>query len=128
LAGAAFSAAPVVSSGGQLLRAAPLVAAGTSVPLTLVVDDGTADVHLCEVHAPVGAALSTLLDDAVAGDTPAGCVTSWSRSSDGQRVGAVNATAEAPGFGSWHIQRNGATAALDDPLGLGDMVVLTYGP
>jgi hypothetical protein len=118
LAGAAFSAPPAASASGALFRAAPAVAAGTSVPLGVVVDLGGSDVRMCEVRAAVGAPVGTLLDAAVGGDAPASCVTSLSR--DGSRVLAVNGVS-----GAWTAQRNGAPAALGDALGLGDLVFLS---
>ena len=98
------------------------------MPLTLVIDAGSGAPHMCEVHAPTGGPIATLLDNAVASDTPSTCVTSWTGSSDGQRVSEVNGVTEIAGQRTWHIQRSGIPAALGDQLALGDLVFLSYGP
>jgi hypothetical protein len=130
LAGQAFSAPTPARSAGPVLRPAPTVAAGTLVPLTLVVDPGSGGtVTLCEVQAPVGGTVADLLNRAVTSSRPAGCVTAWTRGSGPDRVVTVNGASEGGGS-VWRIQRDGGPTeqAPAGVLSLGQLVSLRLAP
>jgi hypothetical protein len=130
LAGEAFSAPTPPRSSGPLLRPAPSVAAGTVVPLTLVIDPGAGrPVKLCEVQSPVGATVADLLSRAIASSRPAGCVTAWTRGSGPDRVVSVNGIGEGGGL-VWRIQRDGGSPeqAPTRVLALGQLVSLSLAP
>lgn len=129
LAGRAFSAPTPSPAGGPALRPAPSVAAGTVVPLTLVVDPGAGgSVKLCEVQAPVGGTVADLLNRAVASSRPAGCVTGWTRGSGPDRIVSVNGVSEGGGA-VWRIQRDGGPpeTAPAGVLALGQLIALSRG-
>lgn len=77
LAGAAFTAAPPARTTptDPRTRPLPVVADGTSVPVSLAVDDGSGGVTFCRVTVPSGASLASLLAAANGGSTPGGCAT-----------------------------------------------------
>lgn len=112
------------------VKPAPFVSAGTTVPLTLIVDHGDGlpvdeRTRMCRVEIPEGADLGAALDLAATSSEPAGCVAgaTTSASGDGIELAGLNGAA-----GEWTVELNGTgeSAALDRPLGLGDMVVLRY--
>ena len=94
LAGEAFSADPPrrLVAADPRLRPVPAVADGTATPHALALDDGAGDVRLCNVTAPAGGSLATLLAAA-----PADCVGSFV--SGGGQLTAVNGRA-----GAWRVR------------------------
>ncbi len=112
------------------IKPAPAVADGTVVPVTLVVDHGeelplAERTRMCRVEIPEGSDLGEALSAASTASEPAGCVAGaeTTPADDGVEVAALNGAA-----GEWTVEVNGdgESESLDQPLGLGDMVVLRY--
>ncbi len=131
LAGAAFTApAPAREDGtSPAVRPAPNVAAGTHVPMTLVIDSGGqvtggSAVRMCEVSAAVGASVADLLRAALVASAPAYCVSDLAL--DGSKIVRVNGVVAGDG-GAWTVHRDGGASEGDasGPVGLGSLVQLT---
>lgn len=134
LAGAAFSSPPPERLDGTsaAVRPAATVAAGTTVPVTLVIDHGPADddVRMCRVDVADGSDLGALLAAAQAASTPAGCVSGFAT----RAVAGGTEIASLDGVGAnadyrWQVRVDGgpASAAVAEPIGFGDLVFLQYG-
>jgi hypothetical protein len=114
------------------VRPAATVADGTTVPVTMVIDHGSAadDVRMCRVDIASGSSLEQVLGDAEAASTPAGCVAGFAAQSDGggTTVGGLNGVAGNGQYG-WRAGVDGAApqASLAEPIGFGDLVFLRYG-
>lgn len=134
LMGTAFSSpAPNRLDGSSpAVRPAAVVADGTTVPITLVIDHGPAadDVRMCRVDVAAGSSLGQVLGEAETASAPAGCVAGFTAQSDGggTTVGALNGVAANGRYG-WRGGIDGATpeAKLAGPIGFGDLVFLQYG-
>jgi hypothetical protein len=134
LGGVAFSSAPPARLDGTspALRPAAAVAAGTTVPITLVIDHGPGadDVRMCRVDVEDGAGLDTVLADARAASTPAACVSEFATSSGpgGTGVSSLDGVATTSEYG-WRVQVDGTAAQAQTaaPIGFGDLVFLEYG-
>jgi hypothetical protein len=134
LAGVAFStAAPERTEAGQpAVRPAAAVEAGTTVPVTLVIDHepAAADVRMCRVDVPDGTDLGTLLTDAEAASVPAGCVSEFATAAgaDGTRIASLDGVPAGDGWG-WQVRVDGAPAQAEsgEPIGFGDLVYLRFG-
>lgn len=126
LAGVAFStAAPERADGvSASVRPAEHVPAGTTVPITLVIDHGPGaeDIRMCRVDVASGSGLGAVLATAQAGSTPAGCVTEFALDGGLSSLDGVTATAEY----NWRVQVDGAAATASEPIGFGDLVFLRY--
>jgi hypothetical protein len=129
LAGAGFTAPapPRTQSNEPAVRPAPAVAAGTPVPMTLVIDSGGritggSSIRMCKVAAPLGATVAQVLQDAGEASAPSYCVSDLSL--DGGRIARLNGVAGEPGRTSWEVRREGGAAetGTDGSLGLGALV------
>jgi hypothetical protein len=121
LAGASFSADPPAVPG---VRPAPAVAAGTTVPVVLALDDGHGGVNLCRTTAPAGAPLGEVLAAAKAASMPPNCVTELTL--DSGTVTSVNGQRADSARGGWLASLDGAaeTLAATQPVPFGDIVAL----
>ncbi len=114
---------PRANPGDPLLRAVPIVADGTPVPVALAIDPGLGDARLCSTTAPSGASLTAVLAAAQAASSPPGCV--HDVAVDGGVVTAIDGAVAAPG-GGWRVSLDGAPeqAAGTQAVGFGDVVAL----
>ncbi len=129
LSGTGFIApAPARSESSEpKVRAAPTVAAGTPVPMTLVIDSaghvtGGSSIRMCKVIAPVGATVAQMLTDALADSSPAYCLSDLAL--QGGRIARVNGVSAEPGKSIWEVRREGAAGEdqVNGTLGLGALV------
>lgn len=123
-----FSAAPPARANpaDPVVRAAPAVADGTAVPVTLSIDVGDpAGLRFCRVVVPSGSPLASVLAEARTAAAPAGCVTGWTV--DGARLKTVNGRYSDDSAGGWRIAIDRGPAATDaaTPIRFGDSVALT---
>jgi hypothetical protein len=131
LGGIGFStAAPARLDGvSPAVRQAPPVAAGTTVPITLVIDHGPGadDVRMCRVDIESGSSLGTVLGDAKAASTPAGCVDEFTAVAGGAGVSSLDGVAETPEYG-WQVRVDGGplSSEANEPIGFGDLVFLRF--
>jgi hypothetical protein len=133
LGGIGFSTTPPARLDGvsSAVRAAPAVAEGANVPITLVIDHGPGadDVRMCRVDVEAGTDLETALGDAEASSAPAGCVDELETTagSGGVRVTSLNGVAETSEHG-WRIGLDGASPQeeVSEPIGFGDLVFLKF--
>jgi hypothetical protein len=107
-------------------RPAPDVAAGTVVPMGLVIDHGPAEPgaeRACFLDAPVGGTVAQLLAN-TAGALPEGCATDVRTAND--ELTSINGVA-ADAQRHWVVSVDGgeASATLDAPLALGSIVRAT---
>lgn len=125
LAGVPFSTEPPARLDGvsPAVRPAPSVAAGTTVPVTLVIDHGpgAGDVRMCRVDTDSGSTLAEVLADAETASTPAGCVAEFATDADG--LTSLNGIAETPDYG-WGVRVDGAPS--NGPVGFGDLVFAKF--
>ena len=125
LAGVPFSTSPPARLDGvsPAVRPAPTVAAGTTVPVTLVVDHGPGadDVRMCRVDTDSGSSLADVLADAETASTPAACVAGFATDANG--LTSLNGVAETPGYG-WSVRVDGAPS--NGPVGFGDLVFAKF--
>ena len=121
--GFATAPPPRANPGDPLLRAVPVVADGTPVPVALAIDPGLGDARLCSTTAPSGASLTAVLAAAVPASSPPGCV--HDATVDGGVVTAIDGAVAAPG-GGWRVSLGGAPeqAAGTQAVGFGDVVAL----
>ncbi len=133
LGGIGFSTEPPARLDGvsPAVRSVPQVSDGTVVPIALVIDHGpgAGDVRMCRVDIASGADLESVLDDAQASASPAGCVAGFATEANaaGVRLTSLNGVAETAAYG-WRARIDGAAAAteVDEPIGFGDLVFLQY--
>jgi Prenyltransferase and squalene oxidase repeat len=132
LVGDGFGAEPPVREepSDPRLRPAPAVAAGTAVPLALVLDHGSerpGAERACSVTAPTGATVAEVLELAAVATTPAYCVTQLELTGDdgSERLRGVNG-AIAAADARWVASVDGgpAKAELTDAVALGSTVVV----
>jgi hypothetical protein len=86
------------------VRLAPVVAAGTVVPVVSVIDRGRGDARLCATQAPVDATVVAVLEAARAASQPPGCVTALGV--DGGLVSSIDGGAGTPA-GGWRASLDG---------------------
>ena len=105
------------------VRPAAAVAAGTTVPVTLVIDHGpgAGDVRMCRVDTESGSTLAEVLADAEANSTPVPRVTEFTTHGDG--LASLNGVAETPEYG-WSTRVDGAPSS--GPIGFGDLVFAKF--
>jgi hypothetical protein len=135
LGGIGFSTEPPARLDGvsPAVRSAAQVSDGTVVPITLVIDHGPGadDVRMCRVDIESGADLESVLDDAEASSSPAGCVTesALETGNGGVRLTSLNGVAETPDY-VWRARIDGAAAETEvsEPIGFGDLVFLQLAP
>jgi hypothetical protein len=129
LSGTGFIAPPPsrMQTGQPAVRPAPTVAAGTPVPMTLVIDSaghvtGGSSIRMCKVIAAVGATVAQMLTDALASSSPAYCLSDLALQSG--RIARVNGVSAEPGKSIWEVRREGGAGedAVDGTLGLGALV------
>lgn len=113
--------------GQSAVRPAPTVAAGTPVPMTLVIDSaghvtGGSSIRMCKVTAPVGATVAQMLTDALADSSPAYCLSDLALQSG--RIARINGVSAEPGKSIWQVRREGGAAEdeVSGTLGLGALV------
>jgi hypothetical protein len=135
LTGTGFIAPPPPrsESGQPKVRPAPTVAAGTPVPITLVIDSagrvtGGSSVRMCKVIAPVGATVAQMLTAASEASLPSYCLSDLSL--QGGRITRVNGVSAEPGTSAWEISREGGSDELEatGTVGLGALVQLQLVP
>lgn len=135
LGGVPFSTAPParLAGAGPAVRPAAAVAAGTTVPITLVIDHGPGadDVRMCRVDVADGSDLGAVLADAKAASTPGACVSEFAASfgAGGTGVSSLDGVAATPEYG-WSVRVDGGApeAKSSEPIGFGDLVFLEFGP
>ncbi len=135
LAGAAFSSEPPERLDGvsSAVHPASEVAAGTTVPVALVIDHGPGgeDVRMCRIDVESGSGLEQALEDAEAASTPAGCVAEFETvtGSGGVQLTSLNGVGETSDYG-WRVRIGGgdAQATTSEPVGFGDLVFLEFEP
>ena len=129
LSGAGFIAPPPPrkEAGQPAVRPAPTVAAGTPVPMTLVIDSvghvtGGSSIRMCKVIAPVGATVAQLLTGASEASSPSYCLSDLSLQHE--RITRVNGVSSEPGKTAWEISREGGSDELETngTVGLGALV------
>ena len=133
LGGIGFSTEPPARLDGisPAVRPAPVVPAGTTVPIALAIDHGPGadDVRMCRIDVETGSNLDQVLDDAAAASTPAGCVEGFQTQAggDGTRLVSLNGVAETADYG-WRVRVDGSApaGAVSEPIGFGDLVFLDF--
>jgi hypothetical protein len=133
LTGVAFSTVPPARLDGTspAVRPAAEVAAGTTVPITLVIDHGPGadDVRMCRVDVEDGATLDAVLAAAETGSVPGSCVSEFATGSGsgGTTVTSLDGVAATANYG-WRVAVDGSAprAETDDPIGFGDLVFLKF--
>jgi hypothetical protein len=129
LNGTGFIAAPPrrKEAGQPAVRPAPTVAAGTPVPMTLVIDGaghvtGGSSIRMCKVIAPVGATVAQMLTVALAGSSPSYCLSDLALRSG--RIERINGVSAEPGKSAWEISREGGPSEPEatGTVGLGALV------
>lgn len=133
LGGVAFSTAPPERLDGvsPAVRPAPAVAAGTPVPITLVIDHGPAadDVRMCRVDVAADSGLGAVLADAKTASTPGDCVSEFATAAGpgGTGIASLDGVGATADYG-WRIQVDGSAPAAEtaEPIGFGDLVFLKY--
>ncbi len=131
LGGVAFSSSPPAREdpAEPAVRPAAAVAAGTSVPITLVIDHepAAADVRMCRVDVPSGSDLATVLADAQASSVPAGCVSQFATAAGaaGTKIESLDGVPVGGGW-AWQVRIDSgeATTETSAPIGFGDLVYL----
>ncbi len=134
LGGIGFSTEPPARIGGAgpAMRPSIDVAAGTTVPITLVIDHGpgSGDVRMCRVDVADGSGLGAVLADAKAASVPGDCVSDFATSSGpgGAGVSSLDGVAATHDYG-WSVRVDGAAAEAEtrEPIGFGDLVFLKFG-
>lgn len=130
LAGEGFAADPADPANPELpsVRPVPSIATGTPTPHVLAVELAPGNVRLCNVTAPVGAALSEVLEAAADESTPAGCIGSVVVSEG--RVAEIDGVRPAGEDEAWlaRLDRGPAGVAGSQPVGFGDLISLRLGP
>jgi hypothetical protein len=134
LAGGGFTAPPPVPTGGLPQWKAETefgLKSTETVPLALIVDDGSSALKVCSVTVAPKAATTTLavvLNAAVAGTTPASCVTSFLPSSGSGGITQVNGFPKTPEE-RWYVSIDGAAekqAKRGTEIRLGDTIYLHF--
>jgi hypothetical protein len=135
LTGTGFIAPPPPrsESGEPKVRPAPTVAAGTPVPMTLVIDSagyvtGGSSIRMCKVIAPVGATVAQMLTAASDASLPSYCLSDLSLQHE--RITRVNGVSAEPGKSAWEVRREGGAGELEanGTVGLGALVQLQLVP
>jgi hypothetical protein len=128
-----FTAAPPKPSKGEQWNAVTEFATGAteSTSLALIVDNGSSPLKICAVTlAPeaTAATLAQVLTAAVAGTTPASCVTSFLPGSGEGAITQVNGFPASPAE-KWNVTIDGGTkvqAKRNTVIHVGDTIYLKY--
>jgi hypothetical protein len=129
-----FTAVPPTPSSGPQWKGATEFATGESesTSLALVINDGVSALKVCSVTLAPKATTTTLakvLDAAVAGTTPAGCVSGYlPGSGEAEPITQVNGYPTTPTAG-WEISIDGGAetqAKRNTPINVGDTIYLKY--
>jgi hypothetical protein len=120
-------------AGQPAVRPAPMVPAGTPVPMTLVIDSaghvtGGSSIRMCKVVAPVEATVAQMLTAATETSLPSYCLSDVSL--QGGRITRVNGVGSEPGKSAWAISREGGSEGLETSgtVGLGALVQVQLVP
>jgi hypothetical protein len=130
LAGAGFTAAPPTPTSGEKWLAATEWESGVAAPLALVIEYGTT-LKVCSVSvAPSGGTttLAKVLETAVAGTTPTGCVANFSAATGTNAINQINSY-PSPAASKWEISIDGGAlsqAKSTTTIHLGDTIYLQY--
>jgi hypothetical protein len=124
---------PVPKSGGPQWKGVTQFATGESetAPLALIVDDGMSPLKVCSVSlAPKATTttLATVLDAAVAGTTPSGCVSGFLPASGEGAITQVNGYPTTPAE-KWNVVIDGGSknqAKRSTQINVGDTIYLKY--
>ncbi len=133
LGGIAFSAAAPARFDGAdpAVRPVAPVAAGTTVPITLVIDHGpgSGDVRMCRVDVATGADLEQVLSEAQASSSPAGCVAGFDARAGaaGVHVESLDGVTQTSDY-EWRASLDGGPVQSEatETAGLGDLVFLQF--
>lgn len=128
-----FTATPPVPKSGPQWKGVTQFATGESetTSLALIVEDGVSALKVCSVTIAPKATSTTLaavLNAAVAGTTPAGCVSGFLPGSGEGAITQVNGYPAAPAE-KWNVSIDGAAevqAKRSTPIGVGDTIHLSY--
>jgi hypothetical protein len=128
-----FTATPPVPKSGPQWKGVTQFPTGEAetASLALIVDSGAAPLKACSVSlAPKATTttLATVLNAAVAGTTPAGCVTGFLPASGEGAITQVNGYPAAPAE-KWKVSIDGAakvTAKRSTTISVGDTIYLKY--
>ncbi len=135
LSGTGFIAPPPAreEATAPAVRPAPAVAAGTPVPMTLVIDSaghitGGSSIRMCKVIAPVGATVAQMLTAASEMSQPSYCLSDISL--QGGRITRVNGVSAEPGKTAWEMSREGGSDEREATatVGLGALVAVRLVP
>jgi hypothetical protein len=126
-----FTATPPKPTSGPQWTGATEFATGKteSTTLALIVNDGVHPLKVCSVTVTPKAAtttLETVLNAAVAGTTPAGCVSNYAGTTSITQINSYPPTPEA----RWHISIDGgaeSTATKSIVIHVGDTIYLKFG-
>jgi hypothetical protein len=131
-AGGFTATPPKPASGPQWIGATEFATGATeTTSLALVIETGTGTPSLCSVTLAPGATtttLATVLDAAVAGTVPAGCISSYLPSSGSGAITQVNGTPTVPAE-RWKMSIDGGakvTATRATVIHVGDTIDLSY--
>ena len=128
-----FTAAPPKPSSGEQWNAVSTFATGATetTSLALIVDNGSSPLKICSVTLAPEATTTTLakvLTAAVAGTTPASCVTSFLPGSGEGAITQVNGFPASPAE-KWNLTIDGGTKAQakrNTTIHVGDTIYLKY--
>jgi hypothetical protein len=128
-----FTAVPPAPAKGPQWKGVTEFASGEAEPgsLALIVDNGTSPLKICSVSLAPKATTTTLaavLNAAVAGTTPAACVTSFLPSSGEGAISQVNGFPASPAE-KWNVVIDGgmkAQAKRTTTIHVGDTIYLRY--
>lgn len=128
-----FTAVPPTPSGGPQWKGVTQFATGVAETnsLALVINDGVSALKICSVTLAPQATTTTLakvLDAAVAGTSPAGCVSGYLPGSGEGAITQINGYPPAPTAG-WEILIDGgaeAQAKRSTTINVGDTIYLKY--
>ncbi|MFZ1154517.1 MAG: prenyltransferase/squalene oxidase repeat-containing protein [Solirubrobacteraceae bacterium] len=135
LSGTGFIAPPPSrkEAGQPAVGPAPTVAAGTPVPMTLVIDSaghitGGSSIRMCKVIAPVGATVAQMLSDASEASLPSYCLSDLSLHEG--RIVRVNGVSAEPGKSAWEVSRESGASELETngTVGLGTLLEVQLVP
>jgi hypothetical protein len=133
LGGGGFTAAPPAPKSGPRWKGVTEFATGEAetASLALIVDNGSSPLKICAVSLVPKATtttLATVLDAAVKGTTPAGCLTGYLPASGEGGITQINGFPAAPAA-RWKISIDGGTkvqAKRSTAIHVGDTIYLSY--
>ncbi|MFE2044359.1 hypothetical protein ACFXAZ_26235 [Streptomyces sp. NPDC059477] len=134
VAGGGFTSPPPVpvTSGAPQWVGQSTFTSGTATSLPLTVDDGAGGLKVCSVPVtPTGGTttLGAVLDAAITGATPSGCVTALTPASGTGTITALNGKANS-GTNTWKVSVDGApftAATRQSTVNVGDTIAVRWG-